>query len=195
MEVSIGRPEFTHTVLAEQCGDVGIVHDVAGGAPGTDEVPKVSTVTRPLAEENDGGRVEQLVEILEGHCELGRGLEHPRVGDNAQKFIDARPWNRPRTQSFGQLRKQVFRLSMMNGFVSTGVDEEVRVVVGEPAAARVNLRRRRPLLPDEIGLRCAGERRRVNVRVRVDSAGEDDARPVAVVDAQVFREVVGNSAS
>ena len=87
----------------------------------------MSAVTGTLAEQRDGGRVEKLVEILEGHRELGRGLEDPRVGDDAQEFIYARPRNRPRAQTLGQLRKQALRFRMMDGFVSTRVDEEVGV--------------------------------------------------------------------
>lgn len=85
MEVLVGCPELAHAVLTQQRGDMGVVHDVAGRAPCIDDVAKVRAVAGTFAEKDDGGSVEEAVDFLEGFRERRRGLEHPRMGDNAQK--------------------------------------------------------------------------------------------------------------
>jgi len=127
MEVLVRRPELAHTVLAQERRDVSIVGDVARRPSRRNHVAQMSTMARTLAEQRDRGSVEEPVDFLEGRRERRRGLEYPRMGDGAQEFVNARPRDRPRAQSLGQLFKEALRLGVMDGFGATCVDEKVRV--------------------------------------------------------------------
>lgn len=99
-EVAVERQELAHAVLDRKSRDVRVVNEVSGGLSRLDRPPQVRPMLRALAEQHEGRRSEQRLEVFEGGRERGRRVEDARMSDDAKKPVDAGPRQSPRLVSF-----------------------------------------------------------------------------------------------
>jgi hypothetical protein len=99
-EVAVERQELAYAVLDRKSGDVRVVNEVSDGLSRLDRPSQVRPMLRALAEQHEGGRSEQRLEVFEGGRERGRRVEDARMSDDAKKLVDAGPRQSPRLVSF-----------------------------------------------------------------------------------------------
>ena len=78
-EVSIPRQKLGDAVLRVQSGDVPVMNQVAKHPRFGCSPTQMAKVPGPFAQEDQRGRAQQGVQVLERHLELGRGVEDPRM--------------------------------------------------------------------------------------------------------------------
>jgi hypothetical protein len=106
---------------------VGVVNQVAGRACLANNLIEKGNVLVRFSKQNKRRRSENASEIVERHVQRDRRMKHPGMRYNAQKLVDARPWDRLGTGPLGEAFEQSDRGSVMAIRVHFGVDQDIRV--------------------------------------------------------------------
>jgi len=94
-EVAVGRPQFRDAMFETQSRDARIVHRTAASAALAKNIGENSPVSIRLLEEHEARSVEPDFYLFNRGFHRSRIPEQPRIGDNGEEFMEARPRDRP----------------------------------------------------------------------------------------------------
>lgn len=126
-KVTVCRPQLVDAMLPAQRCHPGIVDAGTDHLAGREEGAQGRPVARRFAEERDGRRLQPRVDLIERTVERSWRHVDAGVGDDGEKLMQARPWDRPGLRAFGE-RGQPLQGGAMKGRVLTmGIDENVGI--------------------------------------------------------------------
>jgi len=101
-EVSVGSPEFGDAVLLANRRDSGIVHARPSDFGSDQQRPKDRPVISGFTDQVQPGALQPCFDLVNGNLDRGRWVENPRMGNDTEELMQARPCNGPGGFRIGQ---------------------------------------------------------------------------------------------
>ena len=126
-EVPVGGPELVGAVVPAERGDPRVMHLWADDAARRHQSAQLVPVAVRLAEQDQRRGLYPRGDLVEGELKRrGRAVD-PRMGDDAEEFVDARPGDGPGGAVFSQFRHAADGAVVPGRILSMGVDKQIRV--------------------------------------------------------------------
>ena len=126
-EIAIVGPQFTHAVRKTECSDARIVDLRPGGPARGQAIREHGPVRVVLRQRDERRRLEPRADLIESVRQRRRRPVVARMRHDCEKFVDARPGNRPGAPSFGESRDGIARHRVPGRVPPMRVHEQVRV--------------------------------------------------------------------
>jgi len=114
-------------VLAAKRRDTRIVNPRPDDFAGDDRRAQMRPVRVGFREQEQSRGLQPCIDRLERQAERCRLVIDTRVGDDAEKFMHARPRNGPRSMSFCKFTQAARRDSVKWSFFAVRIDEDIGV--------------------------------------------------------------------
>ncbi len=127
MEIAIAGDQLGDAMLEAECGDVGVMDQVAGRSRRPDDRVHHVGVPGSFGQKHKGWRSQDRAHVAERHF-VGHGwMIHAGVGHHSKELVDTRPGNRPGHRAFTALSENLAGSIVLGTAGNLGKHENVGV--------------------------------------------------------------------
>ena len=126
-EIAVGRPDFANAMLQANCCYPGVMNTQATSLASGCDRSKFGPVAVRLRQQCEVRSLHPRVDLAEGGLKWRGRIEKPSTCDDSQKFVHARPRDRPWSVARGKRYHAAKRAFVVRPFLAVSVDENIRV--------------------------------------------------------------------